>query len=104
MERQIQLPGPAGARVAAAVQVTRARVHKYVRLLAQRARTTWLRIIICMPTSCCDKRTTGARRHCRTLAVRRADSDANRHVLQKEGRDVAGLSVVLDRFSRSRVQ
>lgn len=56
---------PGRPAAAAGASYTRARAHKYApreRASAALARTTAVpRIIICIPTSCCEKRTIGAR-------------------------------------------
>lgn len=96
MERQIQLPGP-GARVAAGAKLHARIVHKYMRSCAQTLCdhvARWLQIIICMPTSCCDKRTTGA-----LTCSREVDSDANPSFL-KRSRDVKAFKAGLSKMNQ----
>lgn len=76
-----QDPAPGSSRA----QVTRARVHKYARSLvrfglsARRTIQSGIQIIICMPTSCCDKRTTGV-----LTCPRDADSRGCESILSKD--------------------
>lgn len=80
MERQIQLPGP-GAQVARGRKLHARIVHKYVRSCSQIPYVhveCAFQIIICMPTSCCDKRTTGV-----LTCSRQVDSDANPSILKR---------------------